>query len=111
MKPGRNTRLIALPVLSGPRLKRNVAPAPCCCSSSTRRGTPSRVPRYVSTSILSASFIECAAPSTGDCLVHQPLCISNVRAVRVENVLERGFHIHARFPLELAAGVGDLRYP
>src|SRR5690349_6515035 len=57
MNPGRSARLIARPVWSGPRLKRNVAPAPWRCSISTRRGTPSRVPRKVSTSILSASFM------------------------------------------------------
>ena len=42
---GGSTRVMARPVWSGPRLKRNVAPAPCFFSISTRRGTPSRVPR------------------------------------------------------------------
>src|SRR6516164_6824547 len=58
MNPGRSARLIARPVWSGPRLKRNVAPAPWRCRMSVRRGTPSRVPRSVSTSILSASFFK-----------------------------------------------------
>src|SRR5688500_15329129 len=56
MKPGRKARLIARPVWSGPRLKRNVAPAPWRFRISRRRGTPSRVPRSVSTSSLRASF-------------------------------------------------------
>src|SRR4051812_1370994 len=55
MKPGRIARLIARPVWSGPRLKRKVAPASLARSSSSSFGTPSRVPRKVSTSILSAS--------------------------------------------------------
>jgi len=45
MKPGRNTRPIARPVWSGPRLNRKVAPALCFFSTSINRGTPSRVPR------------------------------------------------------------------
>ena len=38
--------------------KMKVAPAPNFFSSSTNRGTPSRVPRNVSTSIFSANFID-----------------------------------------------------
>src|SRR3954469_22488027 len=52
--PGLKTRRIALPVLSGPRLKRKHAGAPNSLQSVTRFGTPNRVPRSVSTSTFNA---------------------------------------------------------
>jgi hypothetical protein len=55
-KPFRKTRLMALPLVSGPREKKNVALTLSFSKRSTRRGTPSSVPRYVSTSTLRASF-------------------------------------------------------
>src|SRR5262245_29096329 len=48
-------RFSARPVLSGPKLNRNVAWALCFFRISMSGGTPSRVPRRVSTSIVSAS--------------------------------------------------------
>src|ERR1041384_8161109 len=56
MKPGRSARLMARPVWSGPSENRKVAPAPWRSSIETSAGTPSRVPRNVSTSIFRASF-------------------------------------------------------
>src|SRR5438067_13682419 len=57
MNPRRKTRLIARPVWSGPTENRNVARISCLRSNSINLGTPSRVPRNVSTSTLSARFM------------------------------------------------------
>src|ERR1700730_17065491 len=54
MNPRRNARLTARPVWSGPRLNRKVARTLSRSNRLSRRGTPSRVPRSVSTSIFSA---------------------------------------------------------
>src|ERR1700756_2415415 len=54
---------MARPVWSGPRLKRKVARAPSRSSSAASRGTPSRVPRKVSTSTLRAMSATAAASS------------------------------------------------
>src|ERR1700730_14382227 len=54
MNPRRNARLTARPVWSGPRLNRKVARTLSRSNRLTRRGTPSRVPRSVSTSIFRA---------------------------------------------------------
>src|ERR1700730_6700857 len=54
MKPRLNARLTALPVWSGPRLNRNVARTSSRSNRLASRGTPSSVPRSVSTSIFRA---------------------------------------------------------
>src|SRR5579872_1408757 len=51
----RKTRSTARPELSGPRVKKKLARAPATAKSASSAGTPSRVPRKVSTSIFSAT--------------------------------------------------------
>src|SRR5690349_658942 len=103
MKPRRNTRLIARPVWSGPSENRNVAKTPCLRNSSTRFGTPSRVPRSVSTSTLSASLTASLSfderPRHGD-----------VPAIRLEDVGKRTIHRDGRSPLQVSASAVDLRH-
>src|SRR5258708_5782048 len=51
----RKTRSTARPELSGPRVKKKLARTPAAARSASSAGTPSRVPRKVSTSIFSAT--------------------------------------------------------
>src|SRR5439155_19498763 len=102
-KPGRKMRRMARPVRSFPREKRNVAPAPCLFKIASSRGTPSRVPRYVSTSTLSASFTP-GRGSIGDELAG----FGDVRAVGVEDAPEGVGHVHLRLPAEVPHRVVDL---
>src|SRR5450432_997956 len=100
-KPGRNTRLMALPVWSGPSENRNVAVTSCLRRISTRFGTPSRVPRRVSTSIFSARNM--------DTLFDQAPRLGDLTAISLENTRERVLHADHGLPVKIGAGVGDLR--
>src|SRR3954467_14675224 len=100
MKPLRNTRRAARPVWSGRSEKRKVARAPWRFRISMSRGTPSRVPRNVSTSTLSPSFM----PRSVDEVAR----LGDVPAVGVEDVLQRLRHGGARLPAEILGRVGDL---
>src|SRR5581483_7828037 len=102
MKPGRNTRLIARPVWSGPRLNRNVPSAPCLRRSAASTGTPSRVPRKVSTSILRARFTQLL-------LLDELSCLGHLSPVSVEDARQRLVHRHLGPPVEIRARVLDLR--
>src|SRR5581483_10731654 len=87
-------RVIARPVWSGPSEKRKQAGASAFWQSASRFGTPSRVPRSVSTSILSAR-------RTGMARRGSLQRVILVREVVVECELDRGAKVHLRLPAEL----------
>src|SRR5215468_7302114 len=103
---------MARPVWSGPTLNRNVAPASWRRRISTSRGTPSRVPRSVSTSIFSASSM--SSPRTwtralriGDALgpsLDQRPSFRDLAAVGVEDPAQGLLHRYQWLPVEIGAG-------
>src|ERR1700686_4907456 len=108
-------RLIARPVWSGPTLNRKVAPTWWRRNRSSRAGTPSRVPRSVSTAIFSARMliavanaVQCrpaaAAADRRPSSIHQLPRFGDLPAVGVEYALQRVLHRHRRLPPELGAG-------
>src|SRR5471032_713063 len=100
-KPGRKTRVMARPVWSGPSEKRKQAGTPNFRQSAIRGGTPSRVPRSVSMSILSAR-------RSGIRSVQRVVL---VREVVVEGALDRGLEVDLRLPAEALARVRDRGHP
>src|SRR3954471_17980796 len=112
MKPGRSARRIARPVWSGPRLKRKVAPAPWRLSISSRRGTPSRVPRKVSTSILRARLRKAALVCGKN---HIPASVAALNRARksnragCENARMQPAERNSRTPYELIGGDAKVR--
>src|SRR5882757_6642076 len=94
-KPGRKTRVMARPVWSGPSENRKVAGTSAAHSSASRLGTPSRVPRSVSTSILRASRVD-----IGGCGRSLERVIL-VREVVVERQADGGLEVDLGVPAEL----------
>src|SRR5580692_1552729 len=94
-------RVIARPVWSGPRENRKDAGTPNSRQSATRFGTPSRVPRSVSTSILSARRSGIASIQG----------VVLVREVVVERALDRSLQVHLGLPPEVLPRVGDRGHP
>ena len=48
--------------------------------------------------------------ATNDALIEQILCISDMRAVRLENTFQSLFHADARLPVQIGTGVLNLGY-
>src|SRR5215471_4778995 len=101
---------MARPVWSGPSEKRNVAPTSCLRKSVTRFGTPSRVPRSVSTSTLRARCMVSGYRPQNKALVDQPPRLGDLAAIGIEDAPQRIVHRYRRFPVEIRARVVDHRH-
>src|SRR5579864_1646778 len=118
----RKTRSTARPELSGPRVKKKLARTPAAARSASSAGTPSRVPRKVSTSIFSATRggeARGAAGIVGDSLANtmgrrggrlgHPRAPLRRRAEPVDGAAQALFERHLRLDAQDGAHAGDVR--